>query len=64
MTSVADRFDLLVECAAIDQELTRLEALFGAQHPAIQDARLRQQRISRAVMLQVVRLWMTTEMTH
>jgi hypothetical protein len=59
---IADRLDLLAECTAIDHELVRIEMQFGT-HYLIDDARLRQQRVLRTVLLQ---LWAysTTETTH
>ena len=60
---IADRLDLLVECAAIDRELIRIERQFGT-HPLIDAARRRQQRVLRDVVTQLWAWVSTTEMAH
>jgi hypothetical protein len=60
---IADRLDLLAECAAIDRELARIERLHG-RDSLIDAARVRNQRALRDVVTQLWALVSSTETAH
>jgi hypothetical protein len=51
---LAERFEILVELAAIDRDLRAVEQQFGMNQPDIQAARRWQQRLCRVVLAQLL----------